>query len=186
MRKIRIGNTVDIRWEIFDGEGENKVPHDLTGKNLTIYLNSAFGMEKVEDFTTDGNMILFSFEGKDQRYAGIYRLTLIENDGEDNMHTIDDYAFELVRCSCAEDDALDGFDKTVSISSQLNAIKIYPVIPVIGDNGNWFVEGKDTGKPSVLREEVESLERRITGLEERFIPDTDADVEEVWNNILND
>lgn len=149
MRKIRIGNTVDIRWKIFAGEGEDKAPYDLTGKHLTIYMLNAFGETQVEGFATEGNMILFSFEGKDQRYAGTYQLTLIENEGKADMRTIDDYAFELVRCSCAEDDADEGFDNTISISSQLNALKIYPVVPEIGDNGNWIVDGKDTGKPSI-------------------------------------
>jgi hypothetical protein len=149
MRKIRIGNTVDIRWKIFAGEGEEKAPYDLTGKDLTIYMLNAFGETQVEEFATEGNMILFSFEGKDQRYAGTYQLTLIENEGKADMRTIDDYAFELVRCSCAEDDANEGFDNTISISSQLNALKIYPVVPEIGDNGNWIVDGKDTGKPSL-------------------------------------
>lgn len=149
MRKIRIGNTVDIRWKIFAGEGEEKAPYDLTGKDLTIYMLNAFGETQVEEFATEGNMILFSFEGKDQRYAGTYQLTLIENEGKADMRTIDDYAFELVRCSCTEDDAYVGFDNTISISSQLNVLKIYPVVPEIGDNGNWIVDGKDTGKPSI-------------------------------------
>lgn len=146
MKKIRIGNTFEIRWAIFAGEGKDAAPYNLAGKDLSVYLITAFNTIKVEDFSTEDNMIMFAFEGKDQRYAGTYQMTLIENEGKEEMRTLDTRdAFELVRCSCIEDDADEGIE-IVSLSSELNALKIYPVIPEIGENGNWFIEGKDTGK----------------------------------------
>jgi hypothetical protein len=148
MRKIRIGNTIEINWEVFMGEGDDMTPYDLTGKNITIYLTNAFGRVRIEDYTTDGNVLRFTWEGKDQKHVGIYQMTLVENEGQDDMRTLDENdALELVRCSCMEDDEENNVEE-VELSSKFDALKIYPIVPEIGENGNWFIEGKDTGKPA--------------------------------------
>lgn len=149
MKKIRIGNTLELNWEVFIGEGEDIVPYDLTGKDLSVYLINAFCRTKVENFTTNGNILMFTLEGKDQRYAGMYQLTLIENEGKEDMRTLDESdAFELVRCSCMEDEDNEGAVEEVTLSSKFEALRLYPIVPEIGENGNWFIEGKDTGKPA--------------------------------------
>jgi hypothetical protein len=149
MKKIRIGNTLELNWEVFIGEGEDIVPYDLTGKDLSVYLINAFCRTKVENFTTNGNILMFTWEGKDQRYAGMYQLTLIENEGKEDMRTLDESdAFELVRCSCMEDEDNEGAVEEVTLSSKFEALRLYPIVPEIGENGNWFIEGKDTGKPA--------------------------------------
>jgi hypothetical protein len=148
MRKIRIGNTIEINWEVFMGEGDDMTPYDLTGKNITIYLTNAFGRVRIEDYTTDGNVLRFTWEGKDQKHVGIYQMTLVENEGQDDMRTLDENdALELVRCSCMEDDEENNVEE-VELSSKFDALKIYPIVPEIGDNGNWFIEGEDTGQPA--------------------------------------
>lgn len=138
-----------MNWEVFIGDGEDIAPYDLTGKDLSIYLVNAFCRIKVENFTTNGNILMFTWEGKDQRYAGTYQLTLIENEGKTDMRTLDECdAFELVRCSCMEDEEDGDSVEEVTLSSKFEALRLYPIVPEIGENGNWIVDGVDTGKPA--------------------------------------
>jgi hypothetical protein len=144
MKKIRIGNTVALSWEIFIHDGDEVLPYDLTGKAISVYLINAFATVKIKDFITEDNVLSFTWEGSEQRFAGVYQLTLVENENTDTMLTFDECeAFELVRCSCSDDDI-----EKVELSSKLNMVRVYPIVPVIGPNSNWWVDGVDTGKPS--------------------------------------
>lgn len=109
MEKIRINNTFEVRWAIFTGKGVDVTPYDLTGKNLTLYLANTFGKIRIDDFAIDGHILTFTWQGKDQKRLGAYSMTLIENEGESGMRTVDECdAFELVRCSCMEGGASEG------------------------------------------------------------------------------
>lgn len=99
LKDIRQGNDIRITWSIL----HDSEPYILTGKNLTIIINR--GVYKfpvpVEEFTVDGNKVIFTYYGKDQEMSGVYFLTLIENDQEKRMHTVDSCpAFRLVKNSC--------------------------------------------------------------------------------------
>ena len=145
MKRIRLGNTIDIVWEIFLGKDKDKGKYDLTGKKLTIYLVSAFDRIKISDFTTEFNVLRFTFEGKDQKHAGRYQLTFVENEGGDNTRTLNLCdAFELVSSSCKETDDLS----EITLTSSFDALRIYPIVPQVGPNGNWWVDGVDTGNAS--------------------------------------
>lgn len=145
MKRIRLGNTIDIVWEIFLGKDKDKGKYDLTGKKLTIYLVSAFDRIKISDFTTEFNVLRFTFEGKDQKHAGRYQLTFVENEGGDNTRTLNLCdAFELVSSSCKETDDLS----EITLTSSFDALRIYPIVPQVGPNGNWWVDGVDTGNPT--------------------------------------
>lgn len=112
MRSIRIGNDIDIHWGIFTGDGLNEVPYDMTGKDISLYAQTrATNIFEVVEFTIDKHIIKWRFKGKEQRSLGVYKITLIENKGKDNMHTIDECkAFQLVddsckaTCDCGNDD----------------------------------------------------------------------------------
>ena len=146
MKKIRLGNTFEIVWEIFLGKDKDKGKYDLTGKKLTIYLVSAFERIKISDFTTEFNVLRFTFEGKEQKHAGRYQLTFVENEGGDDTRTLNKCdAFEIVQNSCMETDDLS----VLNLSSSFDALRIYPIIPQVGPNRNWWVDGVDTGKSSV-------------------------------------
>lgn len=145
MKKIRLGNTFEIVWEIFLGKDKDKGKYDLTGKKLTIYLVSAFERIKISDFTTEFNVLRFTFEGKEQKHAGRYQLTFVENEGGDDTRTLNKCdAFEIVQNSCMETDDLS----VLNLSSSFDALRIYPIIPQVGPNGNWWVDGVDTGNPA--------------------------------------
>jgi hypothetical protein len=102
MEKIRIGNDLQVLWGIYVGEGVDVRPYDLTGKNLKLYAKTGSKRFTVSKFTTEGNVIKWLFQGKAQKILGAYDLELVENEGLDDMHTVDECrAFALVKCSCA-------------------------------------------------------------------------------------
>lgn len=101
MEKIRKGNDIEIQWAIYAGQGINEAPYDLSGRNLTLYLRNQFGRTEVYDFKTERHILSFSFYGKDQKHTGTYSIELVENEGREGMHTVDECdAFTLVSHSC--------------------------------------------------------------------------------------
>lgn len=126
MRKIRIGNTINVRWSIFVTQGEQTTPYDLTGKNLKLYLSVPYkSRECVADFIVEGNVIVWRYEGKNQRELGIYSLTLVENEGMNGMYTVDSNgAFQLVSSSSLENDEIDDNIQvtTLELTSQMSTV----------------------------------------------------------------
>ena len=101
MEKIRKGNDIEIQWAIYAGQGINEAPYDLSGRNLTLYLRNQFGRTEVYDFKTERHILSFFFYGKDQKHTGTYSIELVENEGREGMHTVDECdAFTLVNHSC--------------------------------------------------------------------------------------
>lgn len=99
MRQIRIGNDIKLVWSIFDGYGQ---PYELK-KERKLTLKCRNFLYNIEDYTVDGNKITFTFFGKDQTTVGTYILTLVENDDEVGMQTVDCCnAFRLVPTSCEQ------------------------------------------------------------------------------------
>ena len=95
-KRHRIGKDIQIRWRIRDGQG---APYDLTGKNLHVYLEQALNDIRIpfDGFFVEGNVLSFTFFGKDQEHLGPYTAILIENEGLEGMNTVDKVnAFRLV------------------------------------------------------------------------------------------
>lgn len=106
---IRIGNDIDIRWAVYngiesDGDGIVMEPYDLEGKDISIYFNSKYNRQRATYVHIDGNIIYCRFYGKDQQFYGPYSVIIVENEGKEGMHTLDECrAFELVSCECDVD-----------------------------------------------------------------------------------
>lgn len=149
MKKIRLGNDIQFNWSLLNSEGE---PYNLEGADLRITYTTFRGVTEVTDFSVSGNVVSWTFKGKDQKILGNYIVTLQQNAGEDNMLTVDKCdAFRLVARSCdagGETSCSHLKVETVELQSEVDGVIVDPVIPEIGENGNWFVNGKDTGKPS--------------------------------------
>lgn len=101
MKKIRIGNDIPIKWTI-NRDGQ---PEDFSGKTIKLLMRTMSEEVEIIDYTIDGNVISWTFFGKDQTKATAYTFTLIENDGEEGMFTIDACrVLQLVECSDLADD----------------------------------------------------------------------------------
>ena len=102
-RSIRIGKDFNVRWSIkkvVDGERQ---PYELGGKELVLQYRTPYGLKEATEWKTEGNTIVWTFRGKEQKALGSYELILTENGGKDGMVTVDTCrAFKLVAHSCEE------------------------------------------------------------------------------------
>lgn len=133
MKKIRIGNDIKIEWSIFKKSGGVFL---LEGLDLIVSLKDKFGRKKIDDFVISGNVIKWTFPGKDQRRTGIYSLELVINNGAEGMITTDACQFvHLVPCSCEVSGSDDNgvYTETIELRSSLT----------IGGGGEGGGEGYD-------------------------------------------
>ena len=101
MEKIRIGNDIKISWSIFVESSEECIPYNLNGKRFSLYMVCGKVRKAVTDCTVEENTLCWLFRGSEQKYKGFYDLLLVENEGENGMHTFDLHgAFALVDHSC--------------------------------------------------------------------------------------
>ena len=105
MKRIRIGKDICIRWEITtDGAA---IP--LEGRNLIVEIKSPFRVVRNIPFRVDGNTIIMTYYGTEQKWVGEYSVTLWENKGKQGQNVVDAInAFELVKTSPEENDLANG------------------------------------------------------------------------------
>ena len=96
MKDIRKGNDINVRWGIY-AEG---APFSLEGKEISLYLRTPYGKKEVTP-VVEGNAVLWTFLGKDQKHTGKHSLELVINEDAEGMVTTDACDFvNLVSCSC--------------------------------------------------------------------------------------
>lgn len=94
---IRIHNDFTVQWGIFQKTEGDRKEYNLEGKELVLRLQNPYRTENLTDFTVRGNVIEWTYLGKDQKSLGPYTLILVENQGKEGMVTIDKVnAFTLV------------------------------------------------------------------------------------------
>jgi hypothetical protein len=150
MEAFRIGFDLHIFWAITQNDG---TPLALEDKDVRLFVTHPRGREKV-DIDVQGNVIAWEFLGRSQRHLGTYKLTaeIFTSEGKRVIRKDICEAFTLVGNSCCENteageaDIREGGE--LMLASQLDIYRISPVIPQIGANGNWWVDGQDTGKPA--------------------------------------
>ena len=99
MKRIRKGKDISVRWPILT----NGEPESLDGRDLTLFVKSQYNVAKQVEFTTEDNIVLFTFYGTEQQMLGGYQLTLWENYCKQGQTAVDCCdAFELVSCTCKE------------------------------------------------------------------------------------
>lgn len=152
MEKFRIGNDISVFWAIQDKQDK---PFPLGGKDVRLFVTHPRGrIEVTDEITIQDNVICWEFRGTSQRYLGTYKLTVeIWSTPTTRVIRKDiNEAFSLVSASVFEDreSSLPVITDTgtLYLSSILDVYRIMPVIPQIGPNGNWWVDGVDTGLPS--------------------------------------
>lgn len=105
MKRIRIGKDISMRWEITtDG-----VAIPLDGRDLTVEIKSPAGIENNIPYRIDGNILIMTYYGYEQKRTGEYSITLWEKKGKPGQNVVDVIrAFELVKTSQEEYDFVGG------------------------------------------------------------------------------
>ena len=147
MRKIRKGKDISVRWPILT----NGEPLSLDGRDLTLFIKSQYNVAKELDFTTEDNVVVFTFAGTEQQMLGTYKLTLWENYGKAGQTAVDYCdAFTLVPCTCEETPGDDGLaTETFDLESSSIEVGIGGVASCIVE-ATTFLEFPSVGKSNTL------------------------------------
>ena len=158
--RYRIGNDLTVLWAICNNDG---TPFDLSGKGVRLFVTNDRGMtEVVPTITTDKNgsitnVILWTFLGNNQKVLGKHTLTVEIVTADDKRvikRDISD-AFNLVARSEGEEsggeaNAVDS--GTIYLSTKLDVYRFGNARVEIGTNGNWYIDGYDTGRTALAGE----------------------------------
>lgn len=171
MEQFRAGYDLTIFWAI-NNRDSSAVP--LADKDVHLFVTHDRGREEV-DISVQDNVICWEFLGKNQRVLGTYKLTaeIFTSEGKRVIRKDICEAFALVGKSCCENteenEANISEGGVLSLSSELDIYRISPIIPQIGENGNWFVDGVDTGKPAKGADAYEiAVDRGYNGTYEEY------------------
>lgn len=154
MARYRIGNDITVLWTINDKDGK---PLNLEGKEVHLYYTCERGRYEA-DINVQGdnaNIVVWEFNGGSQRALGGYTLTLeiLQSEGKRSIKKDICNAFTLVGKDCeaceTHGDAWINEEGEISLVSDLDVYRISPVIPYVGPNKNWWVDGVDTGMSAV-------------------------------------
>ena len=146
MKDKRQGNDLKVAWSIFMQDGE---PFRLDGKDVSLYLKNMFGRKELSDFVTTGNIIQWTFYGKDQKNSGKYSLELVINEGEKGMITTDKCDFvNLVSCSCK----LQGGEDAPNVETE--SIELTSTLEYVAGGGEY----DDTALWGALENKVDKVE----------------------------
>lgn len=150
MKTIRLGNDVQINWYITRFGS----PEDFTGKNLTVKLIDKLGNEQVFGYEIEGNRITGIFFGKDQSTNGVYRLLLVENDGEEDMVSLD-YIDAFCLSNKMKNQTSNGSDTTSTINTEVEEYESQ-----IDLEQDLFLYAKKT----YVNEKIDEVNNRIDNL----------------------
>ena len=149
MRRIRIGNDIQVSWEVKTG-GESI---SLEGRQLKLYVRSAYQQQEIKDFVVEGCTISFTYLASMQRSTGARAIILNDaTKGSPEKTICADQAFTLVAHTCEEnDDDVDFEDFMVSLQS--NIVLCSPELKKYIDDGL-----------SDLKDKVEENARNISSI----------------------
>jgi len=151
MERFRIGYDMTVFWSISD---RNEAALPLVDKEVHLYYTCERGRYEADIEISGGNVVVWHFLGKDQRALGTYDLTIevFQSNGKRTIRKDLCKAFALVGKGCCENteegEANINEGGELTLASSLDIYRISPIIPQIGENGNWFVDGVDTGRPA--------------------------------------
>lgn len=140
-----------ILWSINDRNGAAMPLH---GKEVHLYYTCERGRFEADIEIQDGNVVVWHFYGKDQRVLGSYTLTLeiLQSQGKRSIRKDVCNAFVIVGKGCEEKydnkEANINEGGEITLVADLDIYRISPIIPYVGYNGNWFVDGVDTEQPA--------------------------------------
>lgn len=147
MGRYRIGNDITVVWTINDRDGA-ALP--LKDKEVHLYYTCERGRFEADFEIQGSNVIVWDFVGRLQRALGDYSLTveILQSDGKRSIRKDICGAFTLVGKGCEESsskgDAIINKDGEITLVTDLDIYRISPIIPYVGEDGYWWVDGVKT------------------------------------------
>lgn len=182
--RYRIGNDLSVLWAVNNRDGS---PYNLDGKEVHLFVTNDRGryevpviIETLEDGTTN-NVVRWDFRGEQQRVLGTYTLTLEITNTADSKEIKRDKseAFSLVCCS--ESESIEDGEPNIQdggeliLATKLDIYRFGVAKIEIGVNGNWFIDGVDTGRPSFAGEGLVNKIYKATDFGGIFAEDSKID-----------
>ncbi len=100
MRKIRIGNDIQVSWEVkTNGEAVS-----LEGRTLRLYVRSAYQKQEITNFTVSGCIVSFLYPASMQKSTGARAVEIVDTTAGQERTVCADRAFVLVAHSIEEGD----------------------------------------------------------------------------------
>lgn len=125
MKSIRKGKDISVVWPILT----NGEPLALGGRDLSLRLRLPQGDEIDMPFSVEANIIAFEYYGRDQKWLGVYGLTLYENYGKVGQSAVDVCeVFELVALTCCEGGEDDACCTSESVTLESGNIEFIQLI----------------------------------------------------------
>ncbi len=149
METIRIGNDISVQWTIL----HDNVPERLEGRDLKVILSNSFEKIEIKDFLLVGNVIRFSYHGKDQVHCGVYTLTLYENYHKEGMMAVDVCeAFKLIPRSCEKK------DRQSCSNLEISTVDINSSFDLLNNPKNTLVSDSVHRIEAVTQEEYDKIQ----------------------------
>lgn len=158
MELNRAGNPLLIYWDFNIKKTDGTVEMlPLEGKPLRLTLITPRGKKEIKDYKVHGNIIEWLFSAKYQTTYGDHSLLLeVLSPSGEVVSASDQCKFvRIIDSSCIESDndvtleiPEDEEVQVITLSTEMSVVRVMPVYPEIGPNGNWWIDGVDTGKPS--------------------------------------
>lgn len=118
MRTIRKGNDISINWTVYRNEKEES----FEGKTVNVYLCDKHGCKMPFTYSINNNIIQGIFYGKDQEILGTYSLVLVENEGMEDMVTLD-YVDCFLLASKLKNTTTSGSDKDDELVTEVVSVQ---------------------------------------------------------------
>ena len=131
----------------------DNVPERLEGRDLKVILSNSFEKIEIKDFLLVGNVIRFSYHGKDQVHCGVYTLTLYENYHKEGMMAVDVCeAFKLIPRSCEKK------DRQSCSNLEISTVDINSSFDLLNNPKNTLVSDSVHRIEAVTQEEYDKIQ----------------------------
>lgn len=175
MRKIRIGNDIEVSWEVRTG-GE---PLSLEGRRLRLYVRSAYQRQEITDFKVKDDILYFTYPARMQRSTGARAVELVDSTAGQMRTICADRAFTLVPHSSEEGNGCccgcDFDEYIVSLESNILVGR-----PGLSAYDIWL----SLGNTGTEQDFIDSLkgEKGDSGSGTDGTPITEEEIDETWGD----
>ena len=139
------GVPLTVTWKLNKPDGG---AFDISGLRLRLFYTCANRQGEVPSFATSGNPLQWVFTADKQVHSGDYSLRLViyqYNQLICTLYYLNAFALSSAGTTAGIISQQTDEGNFLALQSVAEFYKFAPVIPVVGQNGNWFINGEDTG-----------------------------------------